>query len=107
MVNIPEDHHKSIGCSPDRDESFFLDHMILDIILEFTGIYRMVEMPGPDSSEHWTINLKVVSSDPTLVEVFGLRPITRIPAVIHSEDISKGELLQLKLQYYRFFPFSA
>ena len=37
--------------------------------------------------ERRTRHPEVVGSNPTLGEVFGLRPITRIPAVIHSEEI--------------------
>ena len=47
--------------------------------------------------EHLTCNQKVVGSNPTRSEVFGLRSSTLSPVVITPEIISKGKLLEYVL----------
>ena len=46
--------------------------------------------------EHLTCNQKVVGSNPTRSEVFGLRSSTLSPVVITPEIISKGKLLEFE-----------
>ena len=46
--------------------------------------------------EHLTFNQKVVGSNPTRSEVFGLRSSTLSPVVITPEIISKGKLLEFE-----------
>ena len=52
--------------------------------------------PVAQLAEHQTGNPKVVGSNPTRSEVFGLRSSTLSPVVITPEIISKGKLLEFE-----------